>query len=173
MDYVWELLGPWIATIGGASGVGLIIYTTVRALLDKILKKNKAVLTDTFSSDVLSQKVAERIAGKTLNIDVTAVTEKALKKLSKQLDDKIQKVENATNSYKHILALIAKGISKYKALTDEEVAEITTAIKEIESDYIPPEKDEPMTVVLQPITLAETEEVEEEPTAGVNFEGLE
>jgi nucleotidyltransferase/DNA polymerase involved in DNA repair len=170
MDYVWELIAPWVAALGGAGGVGLITYTIVRALVGKVIRKNNTMLDATFNIDSLAQRVAERLGGKTLNIDVTAVTEKALKKLAKQLDEKIQKVEDATNSYKRILALIGKGIAKLKALTKDEVSELASAITAIESEYTPPEENQPMTVVFQPIAVSE--EKEEAVPAGVNFSGL-
>lgn len=170
MEYVWELIAPWIAAIGGASGIGVIIYAIARALMGKVLKKNNTMLDATFNVDAIGQKLAEKLAGKTLNIDVTAVTEKALKKLAKQLDEKIQKVEDSTNAYRRILALIGKGISKLKALSKDEVTELNSAIKAIESEYIPPEENETMTVVLQPIALPN--EKEGSPTGGVNFNGL-
>lgn len=171
MDYVWELISPYVAALGGASGVGIIIYAILRLLFSKLLNKNNAMLSSTFNVDVLSQKVADKLAGKTLNIDITAVTEKALKKLAKELDEKIKKVEEATNAYKQILAEIGKAVSKLKALNKDEIEALASAIKAIEKDYIPRENDEPMTILLEPVVLENKKEQKE--TSTVNFGGLE
>ena len=72
--------------------------------------------------------------------------------------------------------LIAKGIIKLKALTDEEKAELASAIALLEADYRPPTDNEVMTVQLAPISLPEeTEDEEEQPAedSGVNFGGLD
>lgn len=166
MNEVWEMIAPYIAALGGATGAGTIIYVIIRLLLTKITSKNTQTLDGMFNVDALSQKVAEKMAGKTLNIDVTAVTEKALKKLSKQLDVKITAVEDATNSYKHLLALIGGALSKLKALSPEEVKELTEAIQALESGYTPPDPEETMTVVLEPLTLDDDAE-------DTKFEGLD
>ena len=170
MDYVWEIVAPWVAALGGASGIGLITYAIVRGLMGRLLKKNRTMLDGTFNVENLSRQVAERLAGKTLNIDVTAVTEKALRMLARELDAKIEKIETATNSLKGILAPIGKGIIKLKALTKEEVAELASAIKALEGEYKPAPENETMTVVLQPVTLSD--EKEDAVPAGVNFDGL-
>ena len=169
MDYVWELISPYVAALGGASGAGLIIYTIVRAIIGKLVNKNKKMLDATFNVDNLSQKVSEKLAGKTLNIDVTAVTEKSLKKLTKELDARMEKIEKITNSLKSLLVPMGKGIAKLKALTKEEVAELADAIKGLEGEYKPQEPDEVMTVVLQPLAV---EEEAAPAQASVNFGGL-
>lgn len=171
MDYVWELISPYVAALGGASGAGVIIYTIVRAVIGKVFNKNNKMLDATFNVDNLSQKVSEKLAGKTLNIDVTAVTEKSLKKLAKELDARMEKMEQLTNSLKSILVPMGKGIVKLKALTKDEVAELSDAIKGLAGDYKPKEPDEVMTVVLQPIAAAPEEKTDAE-KAAVNFGGL-
>lgn len=178
MDYVWELIQPWIAAILAALGSGGIITLIVRAIVNKILRKNNAMLDATYNPDRASQLVAEKLAGKTLNIDVTAVTEKALKKTTRELDTRIEKSEEIANSHTAILIAMAKGIIKLKALSDDEKAELASAVAQLEKGYKPPEADQIMTVQLTPISLDERDADEEEETpaatdSGVNFGGLD
>lgn len=178
MDYVWELIQPWIAAILAALGSGGIITLIVRAIVNKILRKNNAMLDATYNPDRASQLVAEKLAGKTLNIDVTAVTEKALKKTTRELDTRIEKSEEIANSHTAILIAMAKGIIKLKALSDDEKAELASAVAQLEKGYKPPEADQIMTVQLTPISLDECDADEEEETlaatdSGVNFGGLD
>lgn len=178
MDYVWELIQPWIAAILAALGSGGIITLIVRAIVNKILRKNNAMLDSTYNPDRASQLVAEKLAGKTLNIDVTAVTEKALKKTTRELDTRIEKSEEIANSHTAILIAMAKGIIKLKALSDDEKAELASAVAQLEKGYKPPEADQIMTVQLTPISLDERDADEEEETlaatdSGVNFGGLD
>lgn len=172
MDYVWELVAPWVAAVGGAGGVGTIVYFIVRSLTSRALAKNNTLLNSTFNIDAISVKVAERLAGKTLNVDVTAVTERALERMSRKQDAQSERLEGEFNSLKRILAPIGKGVIKLKALTEDEIAELASAIKAIEKEYKPPVEKEIMTVVLQPVTLTEDTE-EAVPAGGVNFDGLE
>ena len=176
MDYVWELIQPYIAAVLAALGSSGIIAIIIRALVNKITTKNNKMLDEAYNTEKVAQKVAEKLAGKTLNIDVTAVTEKALKKTTEKLDVRVEKVEVATNALKAILVAIAKGTIKLKALTDEEKAELASAIKQLEADYRPPADNEVMTVRLAPVSLPEDEPDEEEtatPDSGVNFGGLD
>lgn len=172
MDYVWEIISPWVAAIGGVTGAGTIIYAVVRLLMGRFVKKTRATLDAAFNAEKVSQLTAEKLAGKTLNIDVTAVTEKALKKTAAKLDLRVEKVEVATNALKSILVAMGKGIIKLKALTDEEKAELASAIVMLESEYKPPEPTETMTIILEPVSVADDDETEET-DSGVNFGGLD
>lgn len=61
-------------------------------------------------------------------------------------------------------------------MTDDEKAELASAIALLEAGYRPPTDNEVMTVQLAPISLPEDTEDEEEPPAtdnGVNFGGLD
>lgn len=178
MDYVWEIIQPYVlAVIAFLSGSG-IVAVILRAVVKKLFTKNSATLEEAYNTEKVAQKVAEKLAGKTLNIDVTAVTEKALKKTAEKLDVRVEKVEVATNALKAILVAIAKGTIKLKALTDEEKTELASAIAQLEANYKPPTDNEIMTVKLAPISLPEddADEEEEKPAAhdsGVNFGGLD
>lgn len=176
MDYVWELIQPYVlAVIAFLSGSG-ITAVILRAVVKKLFTKNSEKLEQAYNTEKVAQKTAEKLAGKTLNIDVTAVTEKALKKVAEKLDIRVEKVEEATNALKAILVAIAKGIIKLKALTDDEKAELASAIALLENGYRPPAQNEVMTVKLAPIELPEdTEDEEEQPAtdSGVNFGGLD
>lgn len=177
MDYVWGIIEPYVlAVVAFITGTGLGA-TILRALLNKIFNKNSKMLDSAFNADKVAQKTADKLAGKTLNIDVTAVTEKALKKTTTQLDKRIQKVEDTANALVSILVPIAKGIAKFKALSDAERDELTGAIRLLEGAYERPDDNSVMTVVLEPITISEESEDDSEeapPTdTGVNFGGLE
>ena len=178
MDYVWELIQPYVlAVLAFLSGSG-ITAVILRAVVKKLFTKNSTTLEQAYNTEKVAQKTAEKLAGKTLNIDVTTVTEKALKKVAEKLDVRVEKVEDATNALKAILVAIAKGIIKLKALTDEERAELANAIALLEANYKPPTDDEVMTVKLAPISLPEDDAEEEEetpaaPDSGVNFGGLD
>lgn len=174
MDYVWELIQPWVAALGGVTGCAAIIFAFIRLILAKTIKKNEELLDRKYDINTIADKVASRLAGKTLNIDVTAVTEKALKKTAAQLGDRVERVEDVAASLQLILIAIAKGIVRFKALTDEERAELVSAIQRLDGGRLKPKQDEIMTVMLQPVALPEetTEETEEDAT-GANFDGLE
>ena len=148
-----------------------------RSFTNKMLKKNFTLLDGTYNVDAFSQRVAEKLAGKTLNIDVTAVTEKSLKKTAQVLDKRVEKVEDAVGALAPILIAIAKAQIKLKALSEAERGELASAINLLEKGYKPPEADEIMTVQLTPIELnQEPIDIGDEPPetdGGVNFGGLD
>jgi hypothetical protein len=168
MDFVVKLIAAIVAGLGGAAGIGAIIQTVATSRFNKAMRKNNALLDAAFNPETMSQLIADKLAGKTMNIDVTALTEKAMKKL----DARVEKLETLVNSLKGILVAMGKGTIKLKALTDDERTELASAIQELASDYKPPAKEEVMTVRLEPIPIKEekTETVED---SGVNFGGLE
>ena len=170
METAWEIIAPWVTAIGGNAILGLITFVIIRVAVTKVINRNTNTLRDTFNVDSLSQLVAEKFAGRTLNIDVTALTEKALRKLAKELDTKVAAIETATNALKNILVAIGKGVHHLQLMTDEEKDELAAAIQELEAGYKPPEKQECMTVRLEPIV---TKKDEEDTPASLNFEGVE
>lgn len=173
-DTIWEVIAPWVAALGGISGICGIIVFAAKSVIKRIIKKNDTMLDSKFNTKEIAQETANQLAGKTLNIDVTAVTEKSLRKLNKQLDTRIEKVEETVSSLSVVLVPMGKAIAKLKALTDDERAELTTAIQLLEAGYTPPEPDEKMTVVLTPVALpAKTDDEDEKEETGVNFGDLE
>lgn len=168
MDYAIKLIAAIIAGLGGAAGVGAIIQTVATSRFNKAMRKNSALLGATFNPEMMSQLIADKLAHKTINIDMTALTEKALRKL----DGRVEKLESLVNSLKGILVAIAKGTIKLKALTEEEKAELASAIQTLASDYKPPEKEEVMTVLLEPIPTEEKKK-NNVTDIGVNFGGLD
>lgn len=177
MDYVWEIIEPYVRLVIEAIIMGVNIFIIIRTYTKKTFNKNFSLLNATYNVDTFSQRVAERLAGKTMNIDVTAVTEKALKKTTRELDERVVKVEDAANSLKGVLIAMAKGIIKLKALSEDEKTELASAIKTLEKNYKPPEADEIMTVRLTPIELHQEPEADapsdEKIDSGVNFGGLD
>ncbi|MDE6401350.1 MAG: hypothetical protein K2L54_01920 [Clostridiales bacterium] len=177
MDYVWEIIEPYLRLILEAIIMGVNIFIIIRSYTKRTFNKNFTLLNATYNVDTFSQSVAEKLAGKTMNIDVTAVTEKSLKKTARALDERVEKVERAVGALAPILIAIAKAQIKLKALNDDERGELASAISLLEKGYKPPEADEIMTVQLTPIALnQEPIEIDEEPTdtdGGVNFGGLD
>lgn len=177
MDYVWTIIEPYVRLVLEAIIMGVNIFIIIRSYTKRTFNKNFTLLNSTYNVDTFSQRVAEKLAGKTLNIDVTAVTEKSLKKTARALDERIEKVESAVGALARILIAIAKAQIKLKALNDDERGELASAISLLEKGYKPPEADEIMTVQLTPIELnQEPIEIDEEPTdtdGGVNFGGLD
>jgi len=157
METAWEIIAPWVTGIGGSAIIGLITFI-IRLGIGKIINRNTQTLRQTFNVDSLSQLVAEKFAGRTLNIDATALTEKALRKLAKELDAKVATIESATQALTAILVAIGKNVSHFKNVPKSEIEELITAIQLLEQGYTPPEKEECMTVKLEPIATPTAKE---------------
>lgn len=167
INQIWEVIAPYIMTVVGALGSGTVVFAVVRSLVGGFVKKFSAK----YDVNDMADKVAGRLAGKTLNIDVTAITEKRLDKIDKRLSKQVEELSKQTTDYKHLLALIGGAVAHFKALPEEEKTALTEAITALEHDYIPPEPEQITTVKLEPIVLEDTAEEEAE-VGRANIGGL-
>lgn len=159
MNEIWQTVEPYILTIVGALGGGSIIYVIARILLGRLINKALAV----YDINAIANKVADRLGGKTIDIDITSIVEKRLKGISDLLSAQVKTVADETNSYKHLLALIGEALAHLKMLTDEERAELIKAVRELDSEYNPPEKEVVATVKLEPISISAQSALPHEP----------
>lgn len=148
MNNIWNIVEPYILTIIGALCGGSVIAVIARIICKRLIDKASAA----YSLNEFATKVADKLGGKTLNIDVTAIVETRLKEISDILSAQVKTVADETNSYKHLLALIGEALAHLKMLTDEERAELIAAVQELDSEYKPPEKEVIATVKLEPIS---------------------
>ncbi len=164
MNEIWNIVEPYIMAIIGALGGGSIIAVIARIICGRII--NKA--SQAYDVNAIADKVANKLGGKTIDIDITSIVEKRLKEISAALADQVGKVAEETNSYKHLLALIGEALTHLKMLTDDERADLTDAVKELDSSFKPIEKEVISTVRLEPIELS-TEPTDEEMVNIVNM----
>ena len=157
INTIWQTVEPYVMAIIGALAGGTGIYALVRSFVGKWISR----FEKKYDINDMAQKVADKLGGKTLNIDVTAVTEKKLDKLDKKLNKKIEDIQAATDAYKHLLALIGGAMTKLKAITPDERTALTEAITALESDYTPPMPAEIVTIKLEPIEIAPQETKDE------------
>lgn len=163
MNEIWKTVEPYILTIVGALGGGSIIYVIVRILIGRLINKAAAV----YDINAIANKVADKLGGKMIDIDITSIVEKRLKEINERLSEQVKAVADETNSYKPLLVCIGMALSHLKMLTDEERAELIKAVQELDSEYKPPEKEVIATVKLEPINLVEPSA--QDKTSTVNF----
>lgn len=167
INAIWAVIEPYIMTVAGAIGGGTVVFALVRSLVGGFVKKFAAK----YDVNDMADKVAQRLGGKTLNIDVTAVTEKRLDKIENKLSKKVEAIEEQTASYKHLLVLIGGALAHSKSLTEAEKATLLAAVQTLESDYTPPEPEQVSVVKLEPIVFDRKAERQEEDGI-INFGGL-
>lgn len=162
MNEIWNTVEPYILTLVGALGGGSIIAIIARIICSRIINKASAA----YDINALTSKIADKLGGKTIDVDISSVVEKRLSEIAAALAAQVGKVAEETNSYKHLLALIGEALTHLKMLTDAESAELIKAVQELDGEYKPPEKELVATIKLEPITLAQAED---EQTDKVNF----
>ena len=145
MNEIWQTIEPYIMTIVGALGGGSIIAVIARLICSRIMNKASEAY------DV--NKIAYKLGGKTIDIDITSIVEKRLKEISAALAKQVGKVADETNSYKHLLALIGAALTHLKMLTDDERQALTKAVQELDASFKPIERDVVATVKLEPIEI--------------------
>lgn len=168
---IWAAAEPYVMAIVGALGGGTVIYTLARTLMNKLLNKFSAK----YDMDDMADKVAKKLAGKTLNVDVTAVTEKRLDKIENKLRKQVDQLQEQTAAYRQLLTAIGAAVAHFKSLTEEERGELQAAIQALDHRYTPPAPEEIVTVKLEPIALEpdHAEELTTEPEHSlIDFGGL-
>ncbi len=167
INAIWQIMEPWLNTILTALGTALAIYATIKVYL----KKWNFSLMERYDPREIASSVAEKLSGKMLNIDVTAVTEKKLDKIEQKLNKRVETICETIAAYSHILARIGAAVAKFKSLTDEERQELQEAVKALDKGYIPPEPEEIITVKLEPIAI-DTPAEDAESESVINFGGV-
>lgn len=165
MNEIWNIVEPYILTIVGALGGGSIIAVIARIICGRLINKASA----SYDVNKIADKVADKLSGKTIDVDITSIVEKRLKEISDALSEEVSKVADETNSYKHILALIGEALTHLKMLSDEERAELVKAVRELDASFVPPQREVIATVKLEPIKLTETP-TEADDNSAVNME---
>ena len=170
INVIWAAVEPFVSAVAGTAAGGVIVGFICKLLQKKLLRKLDA-------NDV-ANRVAEKLGkGMTVDVDLTAVTEKRLDKVEQKLHKQEEKMREETASYRCILTQIGKAVAHLKSLTDDEKQALQGAITTLDSDYIPPAPEKRITVKLEPIATDEPSVAEEENMPDgeslINFGGLE
>lgn len=168
INAIWQIVEPWVTVVLAAVSAVVSICITVKARL----KKWNFSLMESYDPREIASRVADKLSGKTLNIDVTAVTEKKLDKIEQKLNKRVETICETIAAYSHILARIGAAVAKFKSLTDEERQELQEAVKALDKGYIPPEPEEIITVKLEPIAI-DTPVEDAESESVINFGGIQ
>lgn len=162
MNQIWNIIEPYVMTVIGALTGGSIIAVIAKIICNRIINKASTA----YDINALAEKVAEMLAGKTINIDIASLVDGKLQKIAKTLAKEVDKVADNLNSYTPLLVAIGKSLTRLKMLTDEEREALIKAVQAVDKSYIPPEDNIVATVKLDPITI-ETEPENKE--TGVNL----
>lgn len=170
INAMWAAVEPFVSAIAGTAAGGVIVGFICKLLQGRLLRK--------LDVNDMANRVAEKLGkGMTVDVDLTAVTEKRLDKVEQKLRKQVEKMREETASYRCILVQIGKAVAHLKSLTDEEKEALRSAITALDGDYIPPAPEKRITVKLEPITTDESSTAEEENVPDgeslINFGGLE
>jgi len=149
MNEVWNVVEPYLLTVVAALGGGSIIAVIARIICKGLIVKASEV----YDVNKIAEKVADKLGGKTIDVDITSIVEKRLKEIAEVLSKKVAESVDVTNSYKKLLTLIAGALTHLKMLTAEEREELIKAIGELDDSYVPKEKEVIATVKLEPIEI--------------------
>lgn len=159
MNEIWTIVEPYVLSILGVLGGSSIVAVIARMICVRLINKAGQV----YDVNALAKKVADLLGGKTIDVDITTLTEKKLQEVCNELSARVGDVELSTNSYKHLLALIGAAISHLKMLSEEEREALAAAIKELDSQYEPPKKEVIATVKLEPLEPQTQELIKSKP----------
>lgn len=149
MNELWQTAEPYILTIVGAFGGGSIIYLLARVLLGQLIARAATI----YDVNSIANKVADKLGGKTIDVDITSLVDSKLRAATNLLSSDVNKVVAETNSYKRLLVLIGAALTHLKMLTAEERAALVAAVNELDNTYVPPEREVVATVKLESIPV--------------------
>ncbi|MDE7406487.1 MAG: hypothetical protein K2M89_06415 [Clostridiales bacterium] len=150
MNTIWNIVEPYVLALGSfVTGGGLIAF--IAAFVCKRIT-NKA--SAAYDIQALAKQIADKLGGKTIEVDITSIVEKRLKEISNKLAAQVGKVADETNSYKPLLVCIGTALAHLKMLTDDERAALIAAVRELDKEYVPPAKEVIATIKLEPISVA-------------------
>jgi hypothetical protein len=139
---IWSIIEPYTLTVLGILFGGGSVYAFCRLYLGKVFKK----LGEKHNNADIADGVAQRLAGKTMNIDVTAITKNELKKISREFKDEVESIKEVTDSQKELLLFIAKSVGKLWTNTAEEKESMAKTIANLENGARAVEPKEVLTV---------------------------
>ncbi len=149
MQEVWEVIKPYALTIMASITSGTAIYAIARVIINRFLNR----FTTKYDINKMADSVANKLVGKTINIDVTAIAEKRLREIEKKIDIKLETIDQKTESYKRLLARIGSAVSHFKALSEEDKKELLNEAISLDETCKAPIPAEVSTVMLEPIVI--------------------
>ena len=151
MNEIWNIAEPYVISAIKALLEAISLILIIRLLIKQFLTRASTI----YDVNLIANKVADKLGGKTINVDITAITEKRLSETTAILHRDVKNIVDEVNSYKRLLVRIGKSLTYLKALSDEDRTELEAAIRELDSSFVPPEKEIIATVKLEPIPTVE------------------
>lgn len=149
-----------VGVLVGALVVGFIAAQMAKGAVSKVTRRFDVNKITAEITEAVSQKVAQAITGKTLDVDVSAIVEEKLDQTLGSIVLELGGVKEKVESMRRVSALTAKAVSKSKLLDPDEKAELTAAGDVLAADTVRAEKP-----VLKVKVAAKTEDKPAEKTA--------
>lgn len=163
MNEIWEQIAPYVMpviTVILSSGLGAAL---VRILASKWFRK-----TDL---NKIAEKFAEKLSGSSINVDLTAVTEKQLALIKSELAEGQKEECEKLNLVLKAINKILTEISKSAKLSKQSQNELTTTLTQISTATQPIEEKEKIYIELKAKEKDKTDTTEDsKATSLVNFD---
>ena len=141
MNEVWEAIQPYVLAFA-QTGIGTaIVYMICKLCVGRWFRKNDV--------NSLVNGFASKLAGSTINVDLTAVAEKKLSEIEKRLMETNAPLVQSLEQVKHLVAMVGQALSRSRTLTEEERASLVEAVNAVEEVLTVEPKPEPITITLQ------------------------
>lgn len=153
MNEIWQIVEPYIFELLKNSTLCALVAAIIKIILNRSAKK----IMTLYDTDVLASKVAdksaEKLAGKTIDIDISELVDDRLKKTFAVFESEFKRLSNELKAYKPLLIGIGSALMHLKMLTDDEREALGNAVKALDSSYILPDKQVITTIKLEPIAV--------------------
>lgn len=158
MNEIWEQISGYVMPVITAilsSGLGAAL---VRILAGKWFRKADL--------NKIAERFAEKLAGSSINVDLTAVTEKQLALIKTELTEGQKEEKEKLNLVLEAVNRIITEISKSAKLSKQSQEELTATLEEISAATQPIEEKEQISIRLK---ASETKQTEKEDRRGVRL----
>ena len=128
-EQFWELVAPYFQGFIGMTVAGIPVGAIIWAVVKKLVTKSVTKLLAGTSAENISQEVAKQLANSSINVDLTAVTEKQLAQIKVELTEEMANVAKVLDKHLQYQVLTLKALSASEVVSSDTKAQIVDAVE--------------------------------------------
>lgn len=165
-EQFWGVIAPYAQGFVGMTIAGIPIGAILWAILKKLVTKTVTKLLANTSAENLSKEIASKLANSSINVDLTAVTEKQLSAIKVEVTEQLSAVAKTLDAYTANQVLMLKALSASEVVSDETRAEMI-AVVDGAGQHAEDAKKATISIALKPVE----DEVKQETATVLSFGG--
>ena len=147
-EQFWAIVAPYFQGFIGMTVAGIPVGTIIWAVVKKLVTKTVTKLLANTSAESISKEVAAQLTNSSINVDLTAVTEKQLSQIKVELTEEMANVAKVLDKHLQYQVLTLKALSASEVVSADTKEQIVNAV---ESAGEHAEKKSTISIELHPV----------------------